>query len=305
MSADYEKNSQIIKNESAKYEKLKKVFSNIYNAEKKSSQTRRDNFDKMNGIKETDNKSLKSIYEKFIKEMKDCEDDRDTHLKKINDLIIPVTEYYPTILKENQKALEDYSKQKKITDDLQKSTRSNQGDITASRREENRKRTKFVDGFQKYKLNMKKDNTYLFLHFIHSELKYHCEALERMSNLFFEINKINPDTNIDDLAKSLGIQNFDYSNLNIDIKGLKKKKNEEEKKQKEEKDKQFDDDDDDNDNDNEQEEEEGNDGEEKENENETSFKESKKKSKNSLKKSKKSNKNKSRKKDDDDDEIEK
>ena len=66
MSADYEKNSQIIKNENAKYEKLKKVFTNIYNAEKKSSQTRRDNFDKMNGIKETDNKSLKSIYEKFI-----------------------------------------------------------------------------------------------------------------------------------------------------------------------------------------------------------------------------------------------
>ena len=66
--------------------------------------------------------------------------------------------------------------------------------LTASRREENRRRTKFVDGFQKYKYNMNEDNTYLFLHFIHSELKCHCEALERMSKLFSEINKINPDT---------------------------------------------------------------------------------------------------------------
>ena len=41
---------------------------------------------------------------------------------------------------------------------------------------------------------MNEDNTYLFLHFIHSELKCHCEALERMSKLFSEINKINPDT---------------------------------------------------------------------------------------------------------------
>ena len=66
--------------------------------------------------------------------------------------------------------------------------------LTASRREENRRRTKLVDGFQKYKYNMNEDNTYLFLHFIHSELKCHCEALERMSKLFSEINKINPDT---------------------------------------------------------------------------------------------------------------
>ena len=289
MSLNYDEENKKIKNEFAKYEKLKKVFSAIYSAEGTASKKRKENFDKMNNIRENDNKSLKNIYETFTKEMKDLEDDREVHLKKINDLIIPVTEYYPTVIKESKKKLEDYAKQKKNTEDLTKSTKSNQNDINKSKNEEIKKRDEFDNGYKKYKNDMRKDNKYLFLQFIHSELKYHCAALERMSNLFFKINKIDPRVDIDDLAKSLRIENFNYQKeLNIDMEDLKKKKKEQKNKEKEENDEAFK-------NDEEEEEKEG----EEDDENNTTLKKSKKKS--SMLKSKTDENKRSKRKDDDDD----
>ena len=296
MSLNYDAEKQKIKNETKKYEKLKKAFNTIYIEEKKASQSRRENFDKMKGIKEIDNKNLKKIYDAFIKGMKDCEDDREKHLEKLNNLIIPVTEYYPEEIKKSQQALDEYVKQKQNTDDLTKSTRSNQEDITRSRNEESRKKSKYQSNYSKYKKNMKNDNKCLFLHFIHSELKYHCAALERMSNLFFEINKINPDAKIDDLAKSLGIKNFDYKKLNIDIKKLKKENKDEEDKEEEEKKDVLDDSDSEGKKDDEEDE------DDDENGKGTDVKKSTKKSKNSTKKSKKSSVLKSSKKEEEEDE---
>ena len=281
MSFDYEREKQNIKIEYEKYEKLKKAFSTIYSAERKASNNRREYFGNMDKINEVDNENLKKIYQNFTKGMKDLEDDREVHLKKLNDLIIPMTEFYPEEIKKSKQALEEYASQKKITDDLTKSTRSNQEDIKRSKNAETQKIKQYHKTYNTFKENMRNDNKCLFLQFIHSELKYHCAALERMSNLFFEINEINPNNKIRDLAKSLNITNFNLKDLNLDEKDIDDENADEERKKKKEKKEVYDDDSDNKDD------EEGDDsGEDKEND--TDVKKSKEPTKNSLLKKSKS-----------------
>lgn len=294
MNFDYEREKQNIKIEYEKYEKLKKAFSTISSAEGKASHNRKEYFGNMDKINEMDNDNLKKIYENFTKGMKDLEDDREVHLKKLKELIIPVTEFYPEEIKKSKQALEDYASQKKNTDDLTKSTRSNQEDINRSRNAENQKINQYRKTYNTFKENMRNDNKCLFLQFIHSELKYHCAALERMSNLFFEINKINPNNKIKKLAESLNVTNFDFKALGLDIKKIDEDNEDEEKEEKKEKGKVFDEH-------SGSEENEGEDSEE-EKENDTGVKKSKKSTKNSLlKKSKNKSLKKSSKNDEDGD----
>ena len=47
----------------------------------------------------SNNPTLKELYKNFGKNMKDLENMREDHLKTLKELIIPVTEFYPTKLK--------------------------------------------------------------------------------------------------------------------------------------------------------------------------------------------------------------
>ena len=66
------------------------------------------------------------------------------------------------------------------------------------------------------------DNKFLFLHFIHSELKYHAAALEKMSELFYKINEKEPQAELEEFKNRFKIE-FDLNELGIDIEKLKEK----------------------------------------------------------------------------------
>jgi hypothetical protein len=226
--------NKFIKTQSKMFEKLTKAFTKIQEAEQKASKIRQDNFqqfENMEKIIEDDNPTLKELYKNFGKNMKDLENIREDHLKTLKDLIIPVTEFYPTKLKKNKMNLDEISKAKKNTENLRKS-QADGNDITKSERTEISKRNNFEKEFLKYEKERVEDNRFLFLNYIHSELKYHCAVLEELSKLFVETNKRNVTVDLKNFAENYSIKNYNFKKLGIDMNNLNDQVIEEENERK-------------------------------------------------------------------------
>ena len=226
--------NKFIKTQSKMFEKLTKAFTKIQEAEQKASKIRQDNFqqfENMEKIIENDNPTLKELYKNFGKNMKDLENMREDHLKTLKELIIPVTEFYPTKLKKNKMNLDEISKAKKNTENLRKS-QADGNDITKSERTEISKRNNFEKEFLKYEKERVEDNRFLFLNYIHSELKYHCAVLEELSKLFVETNKRNVTVDLKNFAENYSIKNYNFKKLGIDMNNLNDQVIEEENERK-------------------------------------------------------------------------
>ena len=226
--------NKFIKTQSKMFEKLTKAFTKIQEAEQKASKIRQDNFqqfENMEKIIEDDNPTLKELYKNFGKNMKELENMREDHLKTLKELIIPVTEFYPTKLKKNKMNLDEISKAKKNTENLRKSQADN-NDITKSERTEISKRNNFEKEFLKYEKERVEDNRFLFLNYIHSELKYHCAVLEELSKLFVETNKRNVTVDLKNFAENYSIKNYNFKKLGIDMNNLNDQVIEEENERK-------------------------------------------------------------------------
>ncbi len=233
-----------IHSETKKYEILKKSFLKLYESETKASKSRRENFEKLVKIQENDNTELKNIYNLFTNEMKALEDKRNTHLNKIMDLILPVADYYPEKLKITKKNLEELSKVRKTKAKLEKSRNEVNNNNTDEAKRLNKELTKSRDDEMKFGRNLEneickfeseriEDNKLLFLHFIHSELKYHAACLEKMSELFYKIKEIDPRVELEDFKKRYKIDCDLLEQYSIDIEKIKEDYNKKIKKEKE------------------------------------------------------------------------
>ena len=231
-----------IKSEVKKYETLKKSFLKLYESEKKASKSRLESFDKINTIQEFDNPELKEIYTLFETEMKSLENFREAHLQKIMNLILPVTDYYPEKLKKSKKSLEDFVKVRKNKMNLEKS-RNNvknedvskvqeiNSELVKSRNEERNRGEIIENDLVRFESERVDDNKCLFLHFIHSELKYHAACLEKLSKLFHDIKEKEPLEEIEKFVNKLNIE-IDLNDLGIDMDKIKQKKENRENNQK-------------------------------------------------------------------------
>ncbi len=223
-----------IHSETKKYEILKKSFLKLYESETKASKSRRENFEKLVKIQENDNTELKNIYNLFTNEMKALEDKRNTHLNKIMDLILPVADYYPEKLKITKKNLEELSKERKTKEKIEKSRKGAlNGELTKSRNDEMKLGKNLENEICKFESERIEDNKLLFLHFIHSELKYHAACLEKMSELFYKIKEIDPRVELEDFKKRYKIDCDLLEQYSIDIEKIKEDYNKKIKKEKE------------------------------------------------------------------------
>ena len=68
-----------------------------------------------------------------------------------------------------------------------------------------------------------KDNKYLFLHYIHSELEYHAKAVEKLSQLFNQIILIEPLEKMPEFMRSYNIK-ADLREINIDMEEIERNK---------------------------------------------------------------------------------
>lgn len=225
---------KIFKNQTNIYLNFAKIFTRLKEAEEKASKIRKEYFqyfEDMTKIKEQDSKTLEGLYKNFGKVMKDLEKEREEHLKKIKDLLIPVAEYYPTLIKQTKNELEKIPKAKKNTEDLRKSKASKE-QLRRSEREETNVAESFEDKYLEYENDRIKNSKFIILNYIHSELKYHCNTLQKLSTLFSTINESNILIELEEFAKNYGIQKFNFESLGLDMKKIKNsviKKDDEEK----------------------------------------------------------------------------
>ena len=236
---DIDQANKVIKNETQVYEKFTKIFTKIQEAEEKTSKLRKElfqNFEDMVKITENDNETLHDLYKNFGKEMKQIEEYREEHLKTLKDIIIPVTQIYPSKLKANKANLDEITKAQKNTENLKKSVASTT-QINKSINNEKEKINTFEKEFQKYEKERTEDNKQIFLKFIHSELKYHCAALQQKSELFTKTNKKNVLVGLKKFAKEYNLEKYNFKKLGIDMKELEneivEEKNEENEKRSE------------------------------------------------------------------------
>ena len=224
-----------INSEIKKYEKLKKAFLKIYETESKTCKTRIEYIEKIKNIQETDNNKLEAIYQNFINTIKDVEEKHKVHLDKIMNLILPVTEIYPKEAKERKKEMEDLEKTKKTKEKLEKNRNEVKNDdvqkiqsinreIANSTNDMVRRAKNLEEAMVKFESERVLDNQYLFLHYIHSELKYHCAALENLSKLFFEIKGMDPRENLEEFASKYGLSNYDFHKIGIDMSQIREQK---------------------------------------------------------------------------------
>ena len=205
-----------IKNELKKYEILKKSFLKLYDAEDKASSDHSSNYNYFNNLVEIDNKELTDIYKKYADTMRSLRNNSEEYLQKMNNLLIPVTECYPRKLNSDKLNLE-------------RALRENNSNMVSANNKDSHKG--FDNELNRFEEERIEDNRCLFLHYIHSELKYHAAAIEKLSKLFHEINSIEPLANIEEFAKKLNID-VDFKEIGIDLKAIKNQRIENEKKEK-------------------------------------------------------------------------
>jgi hypothetical protein len=236
-----------INSEIKKYEKLKKAFLKIYETESKTCKTRIEYIEKIKNIQETDNNKLEAIYQNFINTIKDVEEKHKVHLDKIMNLILPVTEIYPKEAKERKKEMEDLEKTKKTKEKLEKNRNEVKNDdvqkiqsinreIANSTNDMVKKAKNLEEAMVKFESERVLDNQYLFLHYIHSELKYHCAALENLSKLFFEIKGMDPRENLEEFASKYGLSNYDFQKIGIDMSQINENRRRRSEKESEDRD---------------------------------------------------------------------
>ena len=156
------------------------------------------------------------------------EGSHEAHLNSMIKLIIPILQNYSSELKKNKDNLDAVSKAIKNTEDLQKSFGGPE-DIRRSMLEEQTKTNTFENKYINYEKQRVEDNKQIIAKFIHSELKYHCQAIERLSKLFVEINKTNVNTGLKKFSEEYRIKNYDFDKLGLDMDEIIKQKEENDK----------------------------------------------------------------------------
>ena len=224
-----------IDDEIKKYNTLKNAFSTIYESENEVQKKRQEVYDKISKIEESDNSELANIYKQFFAKMNELEAFRTKHLKNINEKFLPMTVYYPEKLKQSKKSIDDLvtlKKQKeKNAKEEQKAQNKNDVDKArslsaqiAQQSEEERRKTQDIErNVCLIEADRVKDNKYLFLHYIHSEMEYHAKAVEKMSTLFNMINRIEPLEKLQDFAKNYNIKT-DLREIDVDIEEIERNK---------------------------------------------------------------------------------
>jgi len=217
-----------IENEKKKYELLKNAFYQIYENEKETEKTRIKSYEQINTIKEGDNTQLSKIYKEFNDTMKKLETDREKHLNKVYNELLPVIVYYPEKLdklKKNLMNVKDIREQKeKNVKEQEKAKKKNDSEaarnLNAEIQNKEKKQKQEINNLERkmcmFEAERVNDNKCLFLQFIHSELEYHAKALEKMSSLFNLINSIDPKLDLPNFENKYGIK-IDLREIGVDI----------------------------------------------------------------------------------------
>lgn len=234
-----EKLTNKVKDEVTKYENLKKIFKNIDDSENKLYENRINAFLDITNINETekDNEKLREIYSVFTEEMQKLESYRNSQMSRTKEIILPATSYYISRAKSYKKNIglyKDIKKQKENEENERLKAQSNQerdkvNNLNKSINQNNsnliRQGETLENDMVLFENERITSNKYLILHFIHSELAYHSNALEKLSQLYEKINDIEPIEELQDFVNKYKLTSIDdLSEFGYDSKKLRDRK---------------------------------------------------------------------------------
>jgi hypothetical protein len=210
-----------------KYGVLKNAFNKIYESEVALMEKRNSSFDQIHKIEEKDNPFLSNIYTEFVSTMKSLEGFRKKQIDKINDKILPATVYYPEKVKSFKKDLGKITEVKKLKEkqhnELQRAeTQAKQdpnkiGQLKASINQNDIHEKTTGVALEKnildFEASRTTDNKFLFLHYIHSELAYHANALQSLSELYAKVNCHEPKECLQDFVTKYKLNSVRDLNL--------------------------------------------------------------------------------------------
>lgn len=239
---DDNKISKKIDNEVKRFESIEKCFAKILESEKLLREKRLAAFDLFKNLETEENNMLRDIYNTFKNNMVNLEKTRDNKLIKLEKTIIPAARYYPQKVKEfkrpinkikdlvksqnSYKEKSSKAKEKQQQDEVNHFERELQDAKTKHEKEGNDLERDMLY-FEAERVG---DNKALILHYIHSELAYHANALQSMSKLYQEINIIEPKEDLKKFINEYNLNSMKDFNLEdkFDFKqGVTKEKKEE------------------------------------------------------------------------------
>lgn len=223
-----DRNDKMIANkideEVRRFELLDKAFTKIYESEKQLKEKRISALELLGNI-EDENIYLNDIYKIFKQNMIDLEKTRELKLNKLEKTIIPATKYYPKKIKEFKKPMNQIKDLGKTMESHQEKiqkakTKSDIDTINKYEKElQNAQQNKVKVGNKleseivEFEANRVNDNKSVLLHFIHSELAYHSNALQFLLTLFQEINIRDPKEKLKDFINKYNLNTMKDCNL--------------------------------------------------------------------------------------------
>lgn len=208
------------------YDTLKAIFTKIYETEIDLSNKRESAFDSIFKIKEPENEILRKIYVEFNEKMKALEKERQSLLRRIKSEFIPYIINNSSKAKADKKRIahyqgkerENYKKQYEMekaqaTGNALKESELNQ-DIARNKKEINEFGKDIKKDLIIFEKNRIKDNKFMILLFIHNELAYHTKAVEKLSELYKTVKKLEPKENLKKF-----IDQYNFKNVNLEDYG--------------------------------------------------------------------------------------
>lgn len=168
---------------------------------------------------------LKDIFMLFNGTMVDLEKLRKTQIDKINNLIIPATNYYPEKVKAFRTNLDKIkeiknSKEKHKSEISKAQTKKEfervsilSSEVKKHEDEEQIEGNKVEIGLADFEAERVTDNKYLLLHYIHSELAFHATSLEKLTKLYGEIMCHEPKEMLPDFINNYNLNSLKDSNI--------------------------------------------------------------------------------------------
>jgi len=237
MDLDEKKYSQKTESEIRKYNILKSIFTKIYESEADLNKKRKAAFDEISKIEEPENQTLKEMYGHFCNEMKSLEDNKDSLNANIKSKFIPAIDYYSYMAKHQKQQVGQFQETKKKTqkqeEEIQRVRASQntikesqlKSDISNNRSMMQNKGLEIKDQLMNFEDQRTANNKLIILHFVHNEMAYHAQAIEKLSELYKTIKGLDARQHLQEYANKLNITTVDLELYGYNDKSFSKSMN--------------------------------------------------------------------------------
>jgi hypothetical protein len=150
---------------------------------------------------------------------------RKTQLDKINNLVIPATNFYPEKVKAFRTNLDKIGEIKKSKENHKKEISRAQtkkefekvsklsSEVKKNEDDEKLEGNKVESGLADFEAERLTDNKYLLLHYIHSELAFHATSLEKLTKLYGEIMCHEPKEKLPEFINNYNLNSLKDTNI--------------------------------------------------------------------------------------------